>query len=436
MALRTTALGWWRSRAGLSALALLALIVGCGEPRLQVTILGIDGATWRVIDPLLARGELPNLQHLIDSGVRAPLRSERPLISPAIWTTIATGASREQHGIRRFAKSGAGLVSTRDRQVPALWTLASRQGLRSAVIGWWATYPAEAIEGAIVSERALKTREEDLHLRFRGGLRAPELARLTHPPEALELLAATLFQMPERTEGETDEDWLLTRVRAEDVAALATLAGLRDGMGPFDLELVLVRGVDPVSHTFWRYYEPDAAAYAELPLMSEGEAARYASAVEDHYRFVDALLGDLPARSTSDRVTFVLSDHGFSAHVETLPRGTVITGHHKDAEAVDGIFIAAGGPVRGGGGRATGASIYDIAPTVLHLLGLEVADTLAGSVLSEIFEPEWAAAHPVRRRDAYPGPPVDLTEGAESGDRDSGVDARLREELRALGYIE
>lgn len=436
MALRTMELGRVRARARLGALLLLALVAGCGEPRLHVTVLGIDGATWRVIDPLLARGELPNLRHLIEAGVRAPLRSERPLISPAIWTTIATGVSRDQHGIRRFVKRGIGLVSARDRQVPALWTLASRAGLRSAVVGWWATYPAESIEGAIVSERALKTREEDLRLRFQHGLRAPELARLTHPPEVLEMLAATLFRMPDRAEGESDDDWLLKRVRAEDAASLATLAGLRHRMGPFDLELVLVRGVDPVSHTFWRHYEPAAAAYAELPPLTERETARYGSAIEDHYRFVDGLLGDLPARAAEDRVILVLSDHGFSAHLETLPRGTALTGHHKDAEALDGVFIAAGGPVRAGGGRATGVSIYDVAPTILHLLGLQVAPSLSGSVLTEIFEPEWVAAHPVRHGEAYPGPPVDLPEDVQEGGRDSGVDARLRDELRALGYIE
>jgi predicted AlkP superfamily phosphohydrolase/phosphomutase len=422
--------------ARLGALAMLALLVGCGEPRLKVTLIGIDGAAWRVIDPLLERGELPNLRHLIESGVSAPLRSELPLISAAIWTTVATGVSREQHGIRRFSKPGIGLLSSRDRRVPALWTLASRHGLRSAVVGWWGTYPAETIKGAIVSERAFKTREEDLRLRFRGGVRSPELGRLTHPPEVLELLAATLFQMPERAEGESEDDWLLKRVRTEDVATLATLSGLRKRMGSFDLELVLARGVDPVSHVFWRFHEPDAGAYAALPPPTDSEAARYASAVKDQYRLVDSLLGDLPARGSRDRVIFVISDHGFTPNVEKLPRGVLLTGHHKNESALHGIFVAAGGPVRAQAGRVSEVSIYDVAPTILHLLGLEVADTLSGVVLSEIFDPEWAAAHPVRRRGAYPGPPIDLPEEVEGGDRDSGVDRRLQEELRALGYIE
>jgi len=436
MMLRATIPRRRRALATLGVLVVLVFLVGCGESRLRVTVIGVDGATWRVIDPMLARGELPNLGQLIESGVRSPLRSEGPLISPAIWTTMSTGVSRAKHGIRDFAMPRVGLLTSRDRRVPALWTLASRHGLRSAVVGWWGTYPAENIEGAVVSERALKTREEDLQLRFRGGVRSPELGRLTHPPEVLELLAATLFQMPERAADDSEDDWLRKRVRAEDIATLATMSGLRKQMGPFDLELVLVRGVDPVSHVFWRFQEPDAAAYHALPPVTEADKVRYGSAVEDQYRLVDSLLGDLPARGSPDRVIFVVSDHGFSPFVARRPHGGVLTGHHKSADALHGIFIASGGPVRSGGSPAGRVSIYDIAPTILHLLGLEVADTLPGSVLTEILDPAWAADHPVRRRDAYPGPPVDLPERVEAGDRDSGVDHRLQEELRALGYIE
>jgi predicted AlkP superfamily phosphohydrolase/phosphomutase len=425
-------LGW----SCLGAVAVLTLLVGCGEPRLKVTLIGIDGATWSVIDPLLERGELPNLRRLIESGVSAPLRSELPLISPAIWTTVATGVSRDEHGIRKFARPGVGLLSSRDRRVPALWTLASRHGLRSAVVGWWGTYPAEAIDGAVISERALKTREEDLRRRFRGGVRSPELGRLTHPPEVLELLAATLFRMPDRARGESEEDWLLKRAKVEDAASLETLSGLRKRMGPFDLELVLARGVDPVSHVFWRFYEPDAAAYAALPPVKDGQAARYASAVEDQYRLVDSLLGELPARGSRDRVVFVVSDHGFTPSVGKRRHGLLITGHHEGSDALHGIFIAAGGPVRVHEDRLGEVSIYDLAPSILHLLGLEVADTLSGVVLSEIFDPEWVVAHPVRRREAYLNPPVDLPDPVAGGDRDSAVDQRLQEELRALGYIE
>jgi predicted AlkP superfamily phosphohydrolase/phosphomutase len=425
----------FRAIATLLALALVAL-AGCSPGPLRVTIIGIDGATWDVIDPLFARGELPNLRRIVEAGVRAPLRSERPLFSPPIWTTVATGVSRDEHGLKRFGLRGGELVSAGARRAPALWTLASRRGLRSAVIGWWGTYPAESIDGAIVSERALKLREEDLQGRFREPLLPPRLAQLTHPPEVLELLAATLFQAPERTPEQTEGDFVLKRLRVEDAASMQTLIQLRERMGAFDLELLLLRGVDPVSHLFWRYHEPEADVYAELPPVDSAEQARYARAVEDHYRYVDGLLGDLPAHPARDRVFFLLSDHGFEAHWKQPEKGVPITGHHRSEAALRGIFIAAGGPVRRGERLDGEVSIYDIAPTVLYLLGIEVADTLKGLVRRDILAPDWMAQHPVRRRDRYPGPPSDLPDAAAVLEPASELDERLREELRALGYVE
>ena len=88
--------------------------------------------------------------------------------SEHLWTTIATGVTRKQHGIRKFNRRDGRLVSSADREVAALWTMADHFALRSAVLGWWATYPAEPIDGVIVSERALKTRDEDVRRMVHG----------------------------------------------------------------------------------------------------------------------------------------------------------------------------------------------------------------------------------------------------------------------------
>jgi predicted AlkP superfamily phosphohydrolase/phosphomutase len=426
-------------RRAASVLAAAALLAACSDAApapLRVSVIGIDGAAWRVIDPMLARGELPHLAQLIAGGVRAQLRSEPPLISPAIWTTIATGVSRREHGLRIFAVRGGGLVSARQRRVPALWTLASRAGLRSAVIGWWGTYPAEQINGVVISERALKAREEDLHMRFGENLAPPELSQLTHPAEVLDLLAKTLFQMPTRAASDSNADWLARRTRVEDQAALRTLVQLRKRMGPFDLELLLLRGVDPVSHMFWRYYEPDSPAYAALPPVPPEEQARYGSAIEDHYRLVDGLLGELPAEGAPDRVVLLVSDHGFEAQVVRSRTGELLTGHHRSKAALNGIFIAAGGPFRADVRRETPVSIYDIAPSVLYLLGLPLAENLHGEVLTDLLDPAWVSAHPLRRVSRYAGPPSDLPPAGSPDATDAAAEARLHEELRALGYVD
>ena len=68
----------------------------------KVLVVGIDGASFRVMDPLLRDGRLPNLARLIERGTRTALRSENPMASPVLWTTIATGQSRQDHGIEGF----------------------------------------------------------------------------------------------------------------------------------------------------------------------------------------------------------------------------------------------------------------------------------------------------------------------------------------------
>jgi len=416
--------------AALAAAAPLALAgeARAGHPR--VTIIGVDGAAWRVLDPLIARGDVPHFARLIANGTRAPLRSRIPLWSPAVWTTIATGVRRERHGITGFLDPGNHLVASTHRRAPTLWTVASGAALRVAVIGWWVTYPAESVNGVIVSERALKSRDTDLRVMVEGGEAAPRARGLFHPASAAQMAADILGTLPERPAETAVRDATIPRMRAEDAAVVHLLQRVRERGGPFDLELALLRGTDPVSHYFWRFHEPGAAAYAGLPDPSSEERSRYGTAVEDHYRFVDGLLGELAAVGTADHAFLVLSDHGFEAGIDGE-----VTGTHHTRNALDGIFIASGGPFR----RATtlaDARILDIAPTVLHVLGLPVAENLDGRVLTDALDSTWLAAHPVRHVAAYPGPPVLLEPGLWQAQTDSPVDGAMREQLRALGYIE
>jgi len=412
---------------------LFALIaIGCGgrplPDRFHVTLIGIDGAAWRVIDPMFRRGDLPNVRALVEAGVRAPLRSQQPLISPAVWTTIASGVSRERHGIQLF-KVGDRLVSSVDRKVPALWTLASEAGLRSAVIGWWATYPAEAINGVVVSERALKTREDDLRSGPRAGLPGPETVGLVHPANVLDTVADLLVAGETADEQSDERGAVVRRMRAEDRAVAESLVRLRGTAGPFDLEMALLRGVDPISHYFWKYYEPDAPVYKPAERPTADELKTWGGAVEDHYRYVDGLLGELGARPSPDHVILLVSDHGFEAGRQQFHRG-VLSGTHAGEAALHGIFVASGGPIRRGL-VLDEASVLDVAPTILYLLGLPVPDDLEGKVLDAAIDRSWRDAHPVRHV------PPHATAASEQGPPPtSAVDERLQRELKALGYVE
>ena len=91
----------------------------------KVALIGLDGADWELIDPLIARGRLPHLARLKAGGAWGPLRSMDPMLSPLLWTTVATGKPPEQHGIIDFlvrdpATGKPVPVSSRARRVKAI----------------------------------------------------------------------------------------------------------------------------------------------------------------------------------------------------------------------------------------------------------------------------------------------------------------------------
>src|SRR5262249_5905138 len=123
-------------------------------PPWGVLLIGIDSADWDLADPLIKSGALPHLGQLRDRGAWGPLRSMKPTLSPILWTTIATGRRPEDHGIIDFLMkdpaSGAEVPISRTlRRVKALWNIASDLSIPNTTIGWWATWPAEQVTGAM-----------------------------------------------------------------------------------------------------------------------------------------------------------------------------------------------------------------------------------------------------------------------------------------------
>src|SRR5215470_11698072 len=125
-------------------------------PRQKVLLIGVDAATWHVAEPMMERGELPNLKALCDRGVHGDLLSMDPMVSPALWTTIATGTFPERHGVHGFTEADPVTnkqtpVSSNLRKRESLWTILTQRKRRVNVVGWYATWPAEAVDGYIVT---------------------------------------------------------------------------------------------------------------------------------------------------------------------------------------------------------------------------------------------------------------------------------------------
>jgi predicted AlkP superfamily phosphohydrolase/phosphomutase len=275
------------------ALALLAIGFRGWRPRSAqpsrhtLVVIGIDGGERRVVEKLWAEGKLPNLRRIADRGVTETLHTAYNS-SPVIWTTIATGVTPREHGITDFlvaTPQGDVPISSDLRRVPALWNMLSRAGRRVAVLGWWGSWPAEEVNGYVVTDRALL----DLDRRVYPASYLPELVRLARTAET----EPSLFHSDDEAEA---RDRAIGRV-AVDLAS-------KD----LDLLLVYFRSTDIVSHRAWKCFEPEA-----FPEAKPQELADCRDRVPQVYQAVDEAIGRILAAAPDDADVVVLSDHGFHA---------------------------------------------------------------------------------------------------------------------------
>ncbi|MEM7048793.1 MAG: alkaline phosphatase family protein [Acidobacteriota bacterium] len=431
----------------LSCLACLA----CGGSPSRVLVLGLDGMDPEVVDLLIPEGELPHFAELRRNGAAGSLRSQRPLLSPILWTTIATGREPVDHGIGHFVASDSRgreiPASSRLRRVEALWNIASRNERPVATVGWWATWPPEPIEGTMISDHVA------YHFLFGGGFAGgrrsnpglpQESARdKTWPPDAADRMAPFL-----RRPGDLGLEDLapFVDVSAEDLAAsfdfsndlahfrwaLATAQSYRDiGLDLWRRErpalaMIYIEGVDSTSHLFGHLFRAEGLA-GELA----EQQAKYGRAVEGMYRFADELVGEYLAAMDEDTTLVVLSDHGFELGTlhddpsKTRDLRRVSERFHR----LEGILYLYGHRVVPGS-RFDGASILDIAPTVLALLDLPAAEKMPGRVLSE-----GLAELQVKSRIATWEPAEGRRQDDSPDTETSRVQQAQREHLANLGYL-
>ena len=273
------------------ATALVLLSVSCRDaedssPVHPFILFGVDGADWEVVEWMWEQDRLPHLKGLADRGVAAPLETFHHA-SPVIWTSVATGVMPDVHGITEFVVptiKGDQPVSSTLRRVPALWNMVTATGGRVAVLGWWASWPAEEVNGTIISDRSVH-----------------EIPDRVWPPKYLATFDVALARLRAaekdvKPESMLEADRLFGRL-AVDIAG-----------ENYDLILLYLRGVDISCHFHWRAFEPESFPAAE---PSELEAERELIARE--YELVDRTLGELLAVSGPNINIIVMSDHGFDA---------------------------------------------------------------------------------------------------------------------------
>lgn len=415
----------------------------------RLLIVALDGATWKWMDPLMAAGQLPNLAGLVESGARAELTTLEPTVSPAIWTTIATGFLPERHGILGFdgvpGLSMQTLPNATMRQVKAFWEVLADFERTSATVGWWASWPAEDLGpgSRLVSDRVPYTRMEA------AVERASLTSRDTHPPELIERMAP-LVERPNDIDRAIvshfldfdDEEYrrLLEApyemgsflpefkfVLQSDRSSLRMARALLEESS-YDVTTVYFTGIDTVSHLFWHFAHPDE--FPNVPI-SAGDRRRYGAVIERYYELVDEYLGELLAASGPETTVLVVSDHGFGGTGRVPWSG----GHGRLTPgapiAPRGVLVIAG-PGAAAGTTLERAHVLDVAPTVLHLMGVPASEEMLGRVLADALDPALASELPrVETLEA-----IGRIRSVGAFPQDLGGDAERLERLRALGYIQ
>jgi predicted AlkP superfamily phosphohydrolase/phosphomutase len=262
--------------------------------RRRVLVVGLDAATFDLILPWVDAGLLPTMRRLIDGGVRAPLRSTLPALTPPGWTSAATGCNPGKHNVFNFYRGRAGglmnaPVTPADLRAPRAWDIVAQEGGRSCVLRMPLTYPPQERVGVMVSGIMAPKGVEDFVAP--AALKDTLAARI--PGYRLEVDAETLKGGD--LEAFRRDAFDLQRVQTEEALYL-----LRNES--WDLFWVMSHTLDKLQHFFWRYMDPSHPAYPG--------PGPYADVIRDFHIAFDQALARFLEAVPDDTHVVLLSDHG------------------------------------------------------------------------------------------------------------------------------
>jgi predicted AlkP superfamily pyrophosphatase or phosphodiesterase len=453
-------------------LALLLLVTGLGIWRATrkagapVTLLvAVDGLEWSVMGPLLAEGKLPVMADLMERGSFGYLESMLPTFSPVIWTSVATGKLPEKHGVldfvyedRRDGRREYRYYTSGHRKTKAFWNILSDHGLAVHCVGWWITYPAERIEGVMVSQTNTTAVIRDPKRALWKGSLIRGVEGQVHPAELQYRVMELLEEVDTSLEPITDEIfgrwphpltslsrrmWEQTQwtFRA-DATYLRVAKEILRPESPPDLMAIYLSGPDVVAHRFWRYAYP--RDFAHPPPREQIE--NFSRAIEDYYVYTDRAIGEILELLPENAGVMIVSDHGMHAintdrlfDADDLPLQTM-SAHHLDAPP--GVIIAGGGGFRLSGKLGSPAgeldlssmktlgSVLDVTPTLLVLMDIPLGEDMDGEPMRDLILP----GHEVRRIPTHDT--AEWQAGREGRKREAVDQTERLEQLRALGYIQ
>ena len=256
-------------------------------------IFGIDGLTFRIMRPLISRGDLPNFQRLVQGGCEAVLQSRYPPLTPPAWVSLSTGLKPARHGIYDYweyaerSERGApriAHVQTQRKAGKAIWNILSEYGKQVLVINVPVTYPPETVNGIMVSGYLTPSS----HVDFTFPLSFKEELYKVVPDYQIDVQFHDTFSVKSKQEAQRMIDAVLRMTqRRIDL----TVHLLKEK--PWDFCYVVFVGADRLQHAFWQ----------EISAL-DADATEY-------FRLLDHGLGQVLELLGPDDSLFVVSDHGF-----------------------------------------------------------------------------------------------------------------------------
>lgn len=405
----------------------------------KTLLIGWDAADWKVIWPLLAKGQMPALKKMIEKGVYGNMSTMNPPYSPMLWSTVATGKTPDKHGVLGFLEirpdlNGVQPVTVNSRKSRALWNIFHNQGLKSNLIGWWPSFPAEPINGIVVSDKFQKV-NKDIRKK------SPIPKGSVHPENYLNDIRDLRMFPQEVTESHilpfipkanninTKESKSLitfSKILAENVSVhCAATHAMRNS--DWDFMAVYYDAIDHFCHAFMKFYPP------KLEDIPEDKYEIYKDVVSSAYRFQDMMLERMMDLAGEDTTIIVMSDHGYESgnkRILKMPK-------YQAAPALEhrqfGIFVASGPKIKKNQ-KVFGLGLIDVAPTILHLHNLPIGNDMDGKVALDIFiDPKIP-----KYIESWEKVEGDFGEHINSENSESSIlnNQEALEQLIELGYIE
>jgi len=263
----------------------------------KVLIIGLDGATPDLVERWVAEDALPNLKQMMQNGVYGTLKSTYPPISPAAWTTFATGYNPGKHGTydfrdydtRSYSCFADTIVESNAFAGKSIWDLVGAAGQKVGVITVPVTYPAWRVNGFMVS-----------------GYPTPDAAKsFAYPPELGQ-------RIPPLTE---DSAFFKSASQSEVLKELVRITHLRTDVSIAELKkdeyglfIMVIGATDRAHHDWWKFIDPEHPAY------DAREAALYGDYILKVYQAADECIGKFLEAVDDDTTVIVMSDHGGMAH--------------------------------------------------------------------------------------------------------------------------